>query len=114
MRKTWFVSRHDPTTDQLALAPGLIKVPDINGFDRSAINALLREALAANVDHIIVVNAAMALNIAAIAIEREQFIYIGIFENTNRAPEGAKPTFATNELHWWVVEYSKEGWTLSY
>lgn len=114
MNKVWFITRHDPTADQLRLAPGLIKVPDINGFDRSAVNALLREANAADVDHIIVVNAAMALNIATLAIEREQFMYIGIFENAARAAEGAKPTFEAKTLHWWVVEYSAEGWTLSY
>ena len=114
MNKTWFITRHDPTEDQVALVPGLIKVPDINGFDKSAINALLREALASDVDRIIVVNAAMALNIAALALEREQFIYVGIFENAARPAEGGKPTFAAAAIHWWVVECGTEGWTLSY
>ena len=114
MQKTWFVSRHDPTADQLTLAPGLIKVPDINGYDRSAINALLREARHSGVDHIVVVNAAMALNIATLAIERGEFLCIGIFENAARAAEGAKPTFEAKALHWWVVECGMEGWTLSY
>ena len=100
MNETWFVTRHDPTADQLALVPGLIKVPDINGFDKGAISALLDKAAGADINRLIVVNAAMALNIAALALEREQFLCVGIFENAARPAEGAKPTFAVAAIHW--------------
>jgi hypothetical protein len=114
METTWFITRHDPTADQVALVPGLIKVPDINGFDKGAISALLNEAAAADVYRIVVVNAAMALNIAALALEREQFLCVGIFENAARPAEGGKPTFEAAAIHWWFVECSCAGWTLSY
>ena len=112
MSKTWFVSRHEPTLAQLALVPGLIKVPDINAFDRLAVDTLLSQMGKNDVDRVIVVNAALALNIAALAAEREQFLCIGVFENANRAPEGEKPTFEASALHWWYVEYGVTGWTI--
>jgi len=115
MRKTyWFVSRHEPTIDQHRLVNGnLVKVDDINAFDKNAINELVRKASEENVDGFIVVNPALALNIAATAFEREEFTTIGVFENANRAPEGQKPTFEAKTLHWWSVECGHDGWFMS-
>lgn len=115
MRKTyWFVSRHEPTIDQHRLVQGnLVKIADINAFDKSAVNELVRKASENNIDGLIVVNPAIALNIAAVAFEREEFTTIGVFENANRAPEGQKPTFEALALHWWSVEYGDDGWFLS-
>lgn len=110
----WFVSRHEPTDDQHRLVNGnLVKVDDINAFDKNAVNELVRKASEENVDGFIVVNPALALNIAAAAFERKEFTVIGVFENANRAPEGQKPTFEAKALHWWSVEYGADSWFLS-
>ena len=115
MRKTyWFVSRHEPTPDQHRLVQGnLVKVADINAFDKDAVNELVRKASEQNIDGFIVVNPALALNIAAVAFEREEFTAIGVFENANRAPEGQTPTFQAQALHMWSVECGHDGWFLS-
>lgn len=54
MKVYWFVSRHTPTPQQEALTSGqLIKVDDIDGFNKAAVEDLLVKADVEGIDGII-------------------------------------------------------------
>lgn len=90
-----FVSRHPPTDRQVQLAGKagyvLVHVGDDDGF-----NAPLRAGCAVAVVH-------PASAIRYFADGRT----VGIFQNANRAPEGAPPSFVAAALH----IYSIPPWT---
>jgi hypothetical protein len=87
-----FISRHAPTEGQLALAAekkyDLIHVPDVDAFTGD-LNPIVAEYQA-----FCVVNPALACRLITHAVGG-----LGVFENANRAPEGAKPTFEAVALH---------------
>ena len=94
MKNFAFISRHEPTAEQhvLALAQGieLTHVGDTDGF------AVTPEGVEQfdNFDGVIVVHAAMAMNLA-------KCFKIGVFKNENRAPIGQPPQFLATELVVW-------------
>lgn len=100
MKDMLFISRHAPTTRQVELSAArgfsLIHVGDVDGFDMGAIRALVATHEGATA--FAVVNAAVALNLLAILGQT----IIGVFENANRAAEGAKPQFEAKALHVWT------------
>lgn len=92
-----FISRHQPTAEQHALAAEkgitLIHVGDADAF--TVDNSFVYEN-AARLDvpfgGVIVVHPAAALRLCS------EFL-VGVYENANRAPEGAPPQFAAKALH---------------
>lgn len=87
-----FISRHQPTKEQLSLAEeeGISIVP-IGDTDAFTVGPEFVDQVGA-FDGVIVVHPAAALRLCS------SFV-IGIFENGNRAPEGERPQFFAKELH---------------
>ena len=91
-----FISRHVPSPEQIEIVKNdlqgeLVHVGDMNAFDcTSALYALRQEYSA-----VIVVHAALALQAF------DMGFIVGVFENGNRAPEGAPPTFTPVKVHLW-------------
>lgn len=96
MKKMAFISRHVPTAEQLILAEKagyeLIPVGDIDAFSGE---------LPVGYDAIAVVHPALALRAISGVYRRER--QIGVFENGNRAPEGAPPQFSAVALRIYKV-----------
>lgn len=100
-----FISRHEPTQDQIFLATekgfDLKCIGDVDAFNPKAIEALV---VAWKAPHAYaVVNPAMALTLASFAGHKACTfgIKIAVFENENRAPEGEKPSFKAKAMHMW-------------
>lgn len=92
-----FITRHQPTVEQLALAEKqgitLHVVGDTDAFTVG--NDFVHEAgnrLNVVFEGVVVVHPAAALRLCS------EFV-IGVFENANRSPEGAPPQFAAKALH---------------
>jgi hypothetical protein len=100
MKKMLFISRHTPTQRQVELALekgfGLVHVGDVDAFDSAAVRALVEEHKHAAV---CCVHPAIALG----ALDGTPCQVVGVFENANRAPEGAPPRFEAKALHVWEV-----------
>lgn len=92
MKKFAFISRHTPTPSQVAMAAEagieLVSVGDMDAF--TVCCADVDEF--GHFDGVVVVHPAMALRLAP-------GYAVGVFENANRAPEGAKPQFEAQALH---------------
>lgn len=90
MRKFYFVSRHQPTADQINLAAeqgiSLVLFGDVDAFSWSG------DDLPADCDGVVCVHPLVALTAAAKGFP------VGVFENANRAPEGEKPSFQAVRL----------------
>lgn len=91
MRKFAFVTRHQPTPAQTIIAAragiALIPVGDRDGFTFDPTE------FGGEYDGVIVVHPAAALRASACGWA------VGIWENANRAPEGAPPRFEAVSLH---------------
>lgn len=92
-----FVSRHAPTTEQVALAAEqgytLHHVGDADAFTVGV--SFVHEAavrLDITFEGVIVVHPAAAMRLCS------EFL-VGVFENANRAPAGAPPQFSAKALH---------------
>lgn len=92
-----FISRHAPTAEQVALAAeqgfALHSIGDADALTVG--NGFVHEAAASlgvTFEGVVVVHPAAALRLAP------EFL-IGVFENANRAPEGAAPQFSAKALH---------------
>jgi hypothetical protein len=92
-----FISRHAPTAEQVALAAEqgftLHSVGDADAFTVG--NGFIHEAAARldiTFEGVVVVHPAAALRLCS------EFL-VGVFENANRAPEGAPPQFGAKALH---------------
>lgn len=92
-----FITRHVPTAEQVALAAEqgitLHSVGDADAFTVS--NSFVHEAAArlnVTFEGVVVVHPAAALRLCS------EFL-VGVFENANRAPEGAPPQFAAKALY---------------
>jgi len=92
-----FISRHEPTSQQIALAKdkgfNLIHVGDVNAFApdlRERLMGLLREHRSEAVACVHPSIALMAMIAGATVV--------GVFENLNRAKEGEKPSFTAASL----------------
>lgn len=97
VEKFAFISRHEPTENQIAMAADhgieLIHVGDGDAFSMSP--SFVVEAgnrLDVTFEGAVVVHPAAALRLARCFI-------IGVFENANRAPAGEKPQFEAKALH---------------
>lgn len=90
MEKFAFVSRHAATPEQLVLAAekGIELIP-VGDFDAFAIR---RQDLSEDIEGAVVVHPAAAMRLA-------DGLKIGVFENSNRAPAGEKPSFEARALH---------------
>ena len=93
-----FISRHDPTSQQIALAKdkGFTLIPV---GDRDAFASNLREDLIVllqknNATAIACVHPSIAIMAMIAGADK-----IGVFENLNRAKEGEKPSFTAASLH---------------
>lgn len=85
-----FITRHEPTTEQGALAEeNNIELISIGDHDAFTFNFNQLEGF----DGVIVVHAAAALRAKAAGFA------VGVFENASRAPVGQKPTFEAVKLH---------------
>lgn len=112
MRNFAFISRHTPTQGQIDLAAvqgiRLLHIGDLDGFSIDPDEVAYRlTSLLGDFDHtpypewrreqvggVIVVHAAAALRLLP-------HFDVGVFENTNRAPEGEKPSYEAGALHVW-------------
>jgi hypothetical protein len=87
-----FISRHTPTPAQFTLAEQqgieLIHIGDADAFTVSPSWVYERGAF----EGVVIVHPAAALRLAGTFL-------IGVFENANRAPEGAPPQFEAKSLH---------------
>jgi len=87
-----FISRHNPTDSQIALANEqdieLVRIGDHDAFTVSP-GAVYD---AGPFEGVVVVHPAAALRLAS------EFI-VGVFENANRAPVGERPQFEAQALH---------------
>jgi len=97
MMKFAFISRHAPTSEQVALASEqgftLHSIGDTDAFTVG--NGFVHEAAARldiTFEGVVVVHPAAALRLCS------EFL-VGVFENANRAPEGAAPQFSAKALH---------------
>ena len=92
-----FISRHKPTQDQVQLAAeqGIV-LHSIGDVDAFTVTPAWVEANAPETIEefkgVVVVHPAAALRLC------DDYL-IGIFENANRAPEGAPPQFSAKALH---------------
>ncbi|MFA7175344.1 MAG: hypothetical protein WC340_18360 [Kiritimatiellia bacterium] len=87
-----FVSRHTPTDGQLQIAKEY-GIELIHIGDRDAFSVGVNDIDEAGAfDGVVVVHPAAALRLAGTFL-------IGVFENANRAPEGAPPQFEAKSLH---------------
>jgi hypothetical protein len=98
MKKMAFVTRHAPTEGQIKLAAKagfeLIGVGDCDAFTGQ---------LPQGFDAVAVVHAAAALRLLNGA-DGQVGAVVAVFENGNRAPEGAKPQFEAVALHVYSVQ----------
>lgn len=95
-----FVSRHAPTPDQLRIVAELqlaepatlTAVGDLDAFSEGMMDRLmgLRED---GYECVVAVHPWIVLGALSLGLA------IGVFENANRAPEGAKPEFTAKSLH---------------
>lgn len=92
-----FITRHQPTAEQAALAAdqgiALHPVGDTDAF--TVDNSFVHEAgnrLDLIFEGVVVVHPAAAMRLCS------EFM-VGVFENANRAPEGEKSQFAAKALH---------------
>jgi hypothetical protein len=88
MKRFAFITRHQPTREQVALAfdQGIKLVPV---GDRDAFSVSPHDF--AEFDGVVVVHPAAALRLLPMKI--------GVFENGNRAKEGEKPEFFAKAIH---------------
>ena len=98
MKKMIFVSRHSPSGAQSDMAQeqgyDLLHVGDVNAFDVNAVRDLIA---AHQPDAVACVHPVVALTAVSAGCA------VGIFENANRAPEGAPPKFEAAALHIYVA-----------
>lgn len=103
MVNVYFISRHSPTPEQCELLAQhgrqIIACGDLDGFDMDAIQAW-RRTHPGSIE-VAVVNAALALSLAATAHEGGMRIWV--FENAQRPIEGGKPQFYAKSVQSWTV-----------
>lgn len=89
-----FISRHEPSAEQLAMGKAmgicLVHIGDRDAFSVSPSDIDDAGAFAG----VVVVHPAAALRLC-------QEFRVGVFENANRAPEGERPQFVAKKLHLW-------------
>ena len=87
-----FISRHTPTERQIELAAEqgieVVHIGDLDAFTAD-VGAVMRRG---PFEGVIVVHPAAAMRLA-------HCLYIGVYENASRAPEGGKPQFEAAALH---------------
>jgi len=91
-KKFAFISRHQPTDEQRAIAANkgieLVVVGDADGF--SFTHPWVDDK--GDFEGVVVFDPGAALSLAP-------YFVVGVFENSNRAPEGQPPIFIPKELH---------------
>lgn len=101
-KKFLFISRHTPTAEQITLAADanieLFHVGDMDAFSPSLRNDLRK--LAKEYQGVVCVHALIALE------AHKMGLAVGVYQNSNRAPEGEKPSFLATAL---VVTEPVEG-----
>lgn len=101
-----FLSRHTPTEDQRILFEkagiDIVHTGDVNAFSPNLESDLRTMKHDLNLDGVIVVHPLVALHAMACRL------YVGVFENANRAPEGEKPTFEAVSLQ--VMDPTFDRW----
>ena len=105
--KIAFISRHEPTEAQAELVDvfdgQLVAVGDVDGFDAAAVAALVNKCRMDGIAAFAVVNAAVALNVAAAMEDVSEAADVFVFRNTARPVVGGKPEFVTDAVHRWTV-----------
>lgn len=89
MKKFAFISRHEPNADQKSLA-SKAGIEIVHVGDRDAFSLNMGDF--SEFDGVVVVHAVAAMKAL-------RHCPVGIFNNVNRAPEGAKPQFGTDRLY---------------
>jgi len=94
MKNFAFISRHEPTTEQAAIAAEQgIALHPIGDFDAFRITADdVDRATLTRFDGVVVVHPAAAMRLCS-------EYAIGVFENANRAEVGEKPRFECKSFH---------------
>jgi hypothetical protein len=89
MNRFAFISRHQPTAEQFALAEqnGIVLIP-VGDMDAFTVNA----ADIGDFEGVVVVHPAAAMRLSSKYI-------IAVFENGTRPEEGGKPSFFAKDLH---------------
>ena len=94
MQKFLFVSRHQPTSEQVDLAAmknvSLIHVGDLDAFADDLVSQIEKLDNEHRVDGIVSVHPRIALAAWSLGLRH------GSFRNVNRAPVGAPPQFSTD------------------
>ena len=94
MKNFAFISRHEPTAEQHALADGMgISLHSIGDADAFTVTPAFVDQEGA-FEGVIVVHPAAAMQLCG------RFL-VGVFRNENRAPVGAPPKFLATELVVW-------------
>jgi hypothetical protein len=94
-----FISRHDMTDDQdrLAYEQGYLLTPvgDFDAFSPQAHERMRQMIVGLNATAVACVHPWLALMASGMA----EVTHVGVFENSARAAEGEKPSFAASKLH---------------
>lgn len=95
MEQFAFISRHEPTNEQINMALDMdIRLFHVGDYDGFIVRPETFREEEGNFDGVIVVHAGTALNLIS-------EYTVGVFENELRAVEGEKPTFSAKKLHIW-------------
>lgn len=96
MKKFAFITRHAATPEQDALANEqgitLIPVGDWDAFDQEGNFKKFKALLEEGFEGVVVVHPQLSLDAVA-------HMDVGIFKNSNRAPEGERPQFEAAAFH---------------
>jgi len=94
MEKFAFISRHEPTAEQHALADGMgISLQSIGDADAFTVTPAFVDD-AGDFEGVVVVHPAAAMQLC------DRFV-VGVFRNENRAAVGQPPQFLATELVVW-------------
>lgn len=99
-----FVSRHEPTPEQRALAKKdgyeLVHVGDMDAFDHELDNKLCKLVAEGGYTAVACVHAVIALRVLSFGTGyTNPRVRVVIFENGQRADAGGKPTFFARAMH---------------
>lgn len=99
-----FVSRHEPTPEQIALAKKdgyeLVHVGDMDAFDHDLDNQLCKLIVEGGYAAVACVHAMIAIRVLSFGTGYSNpRVRVAIFENAQRPSEGGKPTFYAKAMH---------------
>lgn len=99
-----FVSRHEPTTEQVALAEKdgyqLVHVGDLDAFSHNLPDQLTKLIAEGNYQAVACVHPVIAIRVLEFGTGyAHPCVRVAVFENGQRAEAGGKPTFFARAMH---------------